>query len=72
MLRLKDEFPLWANVSQRLDRMFAGKKADNSAETCPSCGKTDVRVEVLETMSGLRMGFFTCLFCGETWSGPAK
>jgi len=71
MMRLKDEIPLWANVSQRLDRIFAAKRAEKPAEICPSCGRADVKAEVLETMSGLKMGFFTCAFCGETWSGPA-
>jgi DNA-directed RNA polymerase subunit M/transcription elongation factor TFIIS len=70
MLSLKDEMPMWANISEKLDRFFAAKKGGNV--TCPSCGKTDVSVEILETMSGLRMGFFSCTFCGENWAGPVK
>ncbi len=72
MLSLKYKMPLWANISERLDRIFSAGKTEKETEICPSCGKTDVRVEVLETMSGLRMGFFSCNYCGEAWTGPVK
>ena len=72
MLSLKYEMPLWADISERLDRIFSTGKAEEETEICPSCGKTDVRVEILETMSGLRMGFFSCNCCGETWAGAVR
>ena len=72
MLSFKDELPVWRTISEGLDGIFSAKKAGGPVEICPSCGKTSVRVEILETMSGLKMGFFTCAFCNESWSGPVK
>jgi hypothetical protein len=72
MLSLKDEIPIFRTISESLDGIFSAKKARDPVETCPSCGRTNVRVEILETMGGLKMGFFTCSFCNESWSGPIK
>ena len=76
MLSLKDELPLWRNVSRMLDEFHAAQKARMPGETCPFCGKGGVRVETLLAMNGsdegLRMGFFTCTACNKNWSDRIK
>lgn len=77
MLSLKDELPLWRHVSYLLDELAArgeelGDTKKSMSQTCPYCDGNRVLTEVMEDVGdapgGLKIGFFTCTFCGETWS----
>lgn len=74
MLSLRNELALWRSVSKKLDQIHAAKKEDRADKACPLCGVESVRVATMETMNGLepglKIGFFTCLSCNESWSGP--
>ncbi len=74
MLSLKNELPLWRDISKRLDQLYTSTKTNESGEFCPLCGGTNIRAEIMETTHGsdrgLTIGFFTCLSCNATWSGP--
>jgi hypothetical protein len=53
-----------------LDRLYGTDKT--AVQSCPFCGKSGIRVETMETTNGsrenLRIGFFTCPSCNESWS----
>jgi len=72
-LSLKDELPLWRDVSDKLDRLYSEQKTEKRGRTCPFCGRMSVGVEMMETVNGpgkgLKIGFFTCRSCNESWSG---
>ena len=75
-MSLKDELPLWREVSDKLDRLYSERKPEKPGLTCPFCGRTSVLIEMTETMNGpgkgLKIGFFTCRSCDESWSGLVK
>jgi transcription elongation factor Elf1 len=72
MSRLRDELASWRNVSRMLDKLRTAKKENGPTQTCPFCRNTHVRVETMETISGsdkgLRIGFFSCPSCNQSWS----
>jgi hypothetical protein len=74
MLSLKNELPMWRDISKRLDQLFSARKPVTLTQACPFCGKEALRTATMETMAGsdqgLKIGFFTCLSCNENWSGP--
>lgn len=71
MLNLRDELSPGRNILEKPDLLSATEELDGSPETCPFCGKESIFVETFETMYGSevssRIGFFTCLSCGEAW-----
>jgi len=74
MLSLKNELPLWRDISKRLDQLYSAKRLVTRTQTCPFCGKKTVRIATMETVTGSdqgsKIGFFTCLSCNADWSGP--
>ncbi len=72
MLNHRDEYLPGTSLSWNPGRFCMTEEPDKPDETCPFCGRNSVRVETFETMDGpivsSRLGFFTCLSCGETWS----
>jgi hypothetical protein len=76
MLSLKNELPLWRDISKRLDQLYAAKKELTPPRTCPFCGEANVQATAMETMDGpepgSKVGFFTCMSCRGSWSSPIK
>ena len=83
MTNLKDELAWRRTLSGLLDkpqpaarRVRPGKGPDAPIETCPFCQRTDIRTETMSTIGGpdgdLKIGFFTCRSCSQTWSEPIR
>ena len=72
-MSLKDELPLWRDVSDKLDRLYETRKPEKQGQACPFCGSVSVAIEIMDTTygrdKGMSIGFFTCKSCNETWSG---
>jgi len=73
MSNLKDELASWRKVSGMMDRLHALRKGKKPVQSCPFCDRADVRMETMSTVTGsdegLKIGFFTCRSCNESWSG---
>lgn len=74
MSNLRDERTSRRRVSGTIDTLRAARKANTPEQTtCPFCDRENVRVETMSTMTGsdegLKIGFFTCRSCNESWSG---
>ena len=71
-MSLKVEVLRWVDFSKRLDRLYGVKTSDSTFDPCPFCGKSNVRIETLSSGNGadknLRIAFFTCPRCNESWS----
>ena len=73
MSSLREELVLWRRVSGALDNLRASRKPEAPLHICPFCESANVHLETMSTLTesgeGLRIGFFTCRSCNESWSG---